>query len=74
MKPWISDFTALGTDGFGRSEGREELRRFFEVDAENVAAAALWTLAQRKQIEAKTAELAIRELGLDPEKADPAVS
>ncbi|MES1240047.1 MAG: pyruvate dehydrogenase (acetyl-transferring), homodimeric type [Acidobacteriota bacterium] len=61
-------FHPLGTDGFGRSDTREALRRFFEVDAESVAAAALAELAKRGEIDAAAARKAIGELGIDPEK------
>jgi pyruvate dehydrogenase E1 component len=64
--------TALGTDGFGRSDAREELRRFFEIDAESVVVAALHTLAQGGEIDGRRVEEAIREFGIDPERADPA--
>jgi pyruvate dehydrogenase E1 component len=62
---------ALGTDGFGRSDSREALRRFYEVDAESVCVAALFELARREQIEASRVQDAIDELGIDPEKPDP---
>jgi pyruvate dehydrogenase E1 component len=65
---------ALGTDGFGRSEGRKALRDFFEVDARFVAVGALSALAREKQIDAKLVEKAIKDLGIDPEKKNPAVS
>ncbi|HEV3216216.1 MAG TPA: pyruvate dehydrogenase (acetyl-transferring), homodimeric type [Vicinamibacterales bacterium] len=65
---------ALGTDGFGRSEGRRALRDFFEVDARFVAVGALSALAREKQIDAKLVEKAIKDLGIDPEKKNPAVS
>ena len=61
-------FFPLGTDGFGRSETREALRRFFEVDAESVAVATLVQLARRGEIEAARVRQAIEELGIDPEK------
>ena len=61
-------FHPLGTDGFGRSDTREALRRFFEVDAESVAAAALAQLAKRGEIEPAAVRKAIEELGIDPEK------
>ncbi len=61
----------LGTDGFGRSEDRASLRRFFEVDAEHVAAAALSALARDGELEPEVAARAIRDLGLDPDVADP---
>src|SRR5438067_644242 len=57
---------ALGTDGFGRSEGRKALRDFFEVDARFVAIGALSALARDKQIDAKLVEKAIKDLGIDP--------
>jgi pyruvate dehydrogenase E1 component len=65
---------SLGTDGFGRSEGRRALRDFFEVDARFVALGALSALAREKQIDAKLVEKAIKDLCIDPEKKNPAVS
>ena len=62
----------LGTDGFGRSEARRELRRFFEVDAENIALAALFELAGKDQFPRSKLGAAIQTLGLDPEKPNPA--
>jgi len=61
----------LGTDGFGRSETREALRRFFEVDAECVTVAALAQLARREAIKPEVVRDAIRQLGIDPEKVSP---
>ncbi len=61
-------FYPLGTDGFGRSETREALRRFFEVDAECVVIACLTQLANRGEIERGVVKRAIEELGVDPEK------
>ena len=73
LSPWLPGrMTTLGTDGFGRSDNREYLRRFFEVDAESIAAAALARLARDGKFEAARAAVAIRELGIDPEKANPA--
>jgi pyruvate dehydrogenase E1 component len=69
----VSQPTALlGTDGFGRSESREALRDFFEVDARHVVAATLSLLAREKQIDAKVAQAAFKDLGINPEKANPA--
>ena len=65
---------SLGTDGFGRSEGRKALRDFFEVDARFIAVGALSALARDKQIDAKLVEKAIKDLGIDPEKKNPAIS
>ena len=65
---------SLGTDGFGRSETRAALRNFFEVDSRFITLATLYALMQEKQIEAKVVTQAIKDLGIDTEKADPAVS
>jgi pyruvate dehydrogenase E1 component len=62
---------ALGTDGFGRSETRANLRRFFEVDAEHVTLAALYTLAERGQIDRGVVKQAIQDLGIDPQRPAP---
>jgi len=64
----------LGTDGFGRSESRERLRDFFEVDARYVALAALTELLKEKKIDAKTVQQAIKDFGIDPEKKNPLIS
>jgi pyruvate dehydrogenase E1 component len=63
--------TPLGTDGFGRSDTREALRRHFEIDAEHIVAATLSSLAREGEIPPATARRAIEELGLDPEKPEP---
>jgi pyruvate dehydrogenase E1 component len=65
---------ALGTDGFGRSEGRTALRDFFEVDAKHIVLATLSALAREKKIDTKTIQQAVKELGINPEKANPAIS
>ncbi len=73
VSPWLPGrLTALGTDGFGRSDNREHLRRFFEVDAASIAAAALSRLAHWGRYDATRATQAIQELGLNPESIDPA--
>jgi pyruvate dehydrogenase E1 component len=66
-----STFQALGTDGFGRSDDRKSLRRFFEVDAEAIAVAALAELGRAGRVDVRRVTAAIRELGVDPETADP---
>jgi len=72
IAPWIpGEFCALGTDGMGRSETREALRRHFEVDAESIAVATLHRLARRGDIDPSLVSQAIRDLGIDPEKVDP---
>ena len=73
ISPWLPGrLTALGTDGFGRSDNREHLRRFFEVDAASIAAAALARLAQWGRFDVTRAKQAVVELGLNPESVDPA--
>ena len=72
LAPWIPHpYTVLGTDGFGRSEDRVSLRRFFEVDAENIALAALAKLAEQGKVPQSTVEKAIRQLELDTDKPNP---
>ena len=64
----------LGTDGFGRSDFRRHLRRFFEVDRHHVVVAALHSLAAQGEIEASVVADAISSYGLDPDAPDPARS
>ena len=72
IRPWVTQrYVTLGTDGYGRSDTREALRRFFEVDAESITVAALHALSRDGLIPAKEVSNAIKELGLDPEKLDP---
>ena len=72
IQRWVpGGLTALGTDGFGRSESRAALRRFFEIDAECVTITALEQLAKRGEFKMNDVEKAIKDLGIDPEKADP---
>ena len=62
---------ALGTDGFGRSEGRAALRDFFEVDARHIALAALHQLALRGEVDAETVKRAMDELEIPSDKLNP---
>ena len=66
-----SPFVPLGTDGFGRSDTREALRRHFEVDAESVTAASLHALALCEQYGPGDVAKAIADLGIDPAKQNP---
>ncbi|HEY8824150.1 MAG TPA: pyruvate dehydrogenase (acetyl-transferring), homodimeric type, partial [Candidatus Limnocylindria bacterium] len=69
---WVgSPFVPLGTDGFGRSDTREALRRHFEIDAESVATASLHALALTEEYGAAEVAKALAELGIDPEKPEP---
>ena len=75
IAPWLSGrLHSLGTDGFGRSDNRQQLRRFFEVDAESIALAALYQLAQSGTVPKKLLPDAITKLGINPEKANPMIS
>ena len=62
---------SLGTDGFGRSDDRADLRNFFEVDAKFIAVATLAELAQEGQLDRAVVAQAIKEFGIDPEKPNP---
>ena len=72
IAPWVpGGLMTLGTDGFGRSDTRERLRRFFEVDAECTVIATLYALAEKGLVERKIVAKAMKDLGVDPEKAFP---
>jgi pyruvate dehydrogenase E1 component len=64
-------YVALGTDGFGRSDTRENLRALFEIDPPHIAAATLVALARCGAMPAAKAAKAVRDLGIDPDKTDP---
>lgn len=64
-------YIVLGADGFGRSDTRAQLRKFFEVNRYYVAVAALKALADQGQLPAKTVAAAIKKYGIDPEKPEP---
>jgi pyruvate dehydrogenase E1 component len=73
IRPFVPRrYRVLGTDGFGRSDYRKALRRFFEVDRYFVTVAALKALAEDGAIPASTVADAIRKYEIDPEKANPA--
>ena len=73
VAPWLPGrMETLGTDGFGRSDNREYLRRHFEVNAESIAAAALSRLARDGKFDAKKAVAAFADLGVDTERKNPA--
>jgi pyruvate dehydrogenase E1 component len=76
VAPYLQDakggrLLALGTDGFGRSETRKALRRFFEIDAEHVALAALSALAGRGELDRAAVRKAVADLGLNPDAPAP---
>lgn len=68
------ELTTLGTDGFGRSDSREQLRRFFEIDRNYVVIAALNGLAKQGVINAKEVSEAIVKLNIDADKVNPRIS
>jgi pyruvate dehydrogenase E1 component len=72
IRPWVPGrYATLGTDGFGRSDGRAALREFFEVDRRYVVVAALKALADDGAIDARVVAEAITRLGVDPERPNP---
>ncbi|MBS1847008.1 MAG: pyruvate dehydrogenase (acetyl-transferring), homodimeric type, partial [Actinobacteria bacterium] len=69
---WVPrPYSVLGTDGFGRSDTREALRRFFEVDEHHIAVAMLAALARRGHIDPDVVAKAITEFGIDPDTTPP---
>jgi pyruvate dehydrogenase E1 component len=72
IRPWVGRrYVVLGTDGFGRSDTRERLRRFFEVDRQHVAVAALKALADEGAVPSATVAAAIERYGIDGARPDP---
>jgi pyruvate dehydrogenase E1 component len=73
LAPWLGTrLVSLGTDGFGRSDNREHLRRHFEINAESIATAALSRLARDGKFDPKKAQKAFADLGVNIDKGDPA--
>ena len=72
IRPYTNkSFYSLGTDGFGRSDTRKNLRKFFEVDKEHLVTYSLSVLAKEQLIPSKYAKEAIRKYKIDPEKPIP---
>ncbi len=69
-RPMIS----LGTEGFGRSESRASLRDFFEIDARYITLATLYGLSREKKVRPDLVSKALKDLDIDPEKANPMIS
>ncbi len=73
LAPWLGQrLETLGTDGFGRSDNREYLRKHFEINAESIVAAALSRLVREGGFDGARARAAFAELGIDTERSDPA--
>jgi pyruvate dehydrogenase E1 component len=74
IAPWVpGGLFTLGTDGFGRSDTRARLRRFFGVDAESTVIGTLYALAEKNLIDRKVVAQAIKDLGVDAEKVQPQI-
>ncbi len=74
IAPWVpGGLMTLGTDGFGRSDTRARLRRFFSVDAESTVIGTLYALAEKGQLDREAVAQAIKDLGVDPEKVQPQI-
>src|SRR5205823_7709307 len=72
LSPWLPGrLVSLGTDGFGRSDNREYLRKHFENGAEAIASAAVSRLARDGKFDRERAKTAVAELGLNPDRPDP---
>ena len=67
-------YRVLGTDGYGRSDSRDNLRHHFEIDAGYVVVAALGELAKRGEVDVKVVEEAIKKFSINPEKVNPRVA
>jgi pyruvate dehydrogenase E1 component len=65
---------SLGTDGFGRSDGRDALRDFFEVDARHITVATLSYFARDNTVKPEVVVQALKDFNIDPEKPNPAIS
>jgi pyruvate dehydrogenase E1 component len=74
IAPWVpGGLFTLGTDGFGRSDTRGRLRRFFGVDVESTIIGTLYALAEKKLIDRKVVAQAIKDFGVDPEMVQPQI-
>jgi pyruvate dehydrogenase E1 component len=72
VRAWIPQrYAVLGTDGFGRSDTRAQLRKHFEVDTENIVVAALNTLSEEGEVDKKVVVEAIKKYGIDSNKPNP---
>ena len=75
LAKWLpGPYVSLGTDGFGRSDSRQALRDFFEVDARHIAFASLGALSKQKKIPSTLVNQAAKDLKINPKKLNPMVS
>ena len=71
IRQWVGgDYTVLGTDGFGRSDTRPNLRKFFEIDSQSITLAALSSLVRNGQIKADVYDKAVSDLGVSKDRKD----
>ena len=71
IRQWVGgDYSVLGTDGFGRSDTRPNLRKFFEIDAQSITIAALSSLVRSKEIEGEVFDKAMKDLGISRDRND----
>ena len=72
IRPYIDeDFTVLGTDGFGRSDSREMLREFFEIDANSIVRASAYTLYKNGNLNKDILDKIYKDIGVDSTKINP---
>jgi pyruvate dehydrogenase E1 component len=75
VSKWLpKELISLGTDGFGRSEGRKELRDFFEVDRRYIVLGALYALAKEGRYKMADVKKAMKDLDINPEKLNPHIA
>ena len=75
ISPWMKQpYWALGTDGFGRSDTRESLRRHFEIDAEHIVATSLYLLFQENKLSKEQLHQAFEDLKINPDKINPRIA
>ena len=72
IRPYLDrTYVTLGTDGYGRSDTREHLRAFFEVDRNHIVVAALYALSKDGHLPASAVSAAMKKFGIDPQKPNP---
>ena len=75
IRPYVkSSYVVLGTDGFGRSDTRQQLRSFFEVDSRHIALAAIYALAEEGTVDKSLVKAVIEKYNINPSKPDPVLS
>ena len=72
VRSWIpGEYTTLGTDGFGRSDTRENLRKYFEINDQYIAASAISSLLREGKLAKSKAENALKTLEINPDAPEP---